>query len=129
MGIQSLVAGVPLGRPRTVWLIFKLRHYREAAWVAAKAKNSYLSAQFRRLAAARGTKRAVVAVAHTMLTIGYHLLQRGTTCQDLGANYFDQRHILRTTKRLVKRLEALGHRVTLDSPLSTALNRKLSATS
>jgi transposase len=101
----------------------------EAAWVAAKAKNSYLSAQFRRLAAARGTKRAVVAVAHTMLTIGYHLLQRGTTYQDLGANYFDQRHTLRTTKRLVKRLEALGHRVTLDSPLSTALNQKLSATS
>ena len=101
----------------------------EAAWVAAKAKNSYLSAQFRRLAAARGPKRAVVAVAHTMLTIGYHLLQRGTTYQDLGANYFDQRHTLRTTKRLVKRLEALGHRVTLDSPLSTALNRKLGATS
>jgi transposase len=101
----------------------------EAAWVAAKAKNSYLSAQFRRLAAARGTKRAVVAVAHTMLTIGYHLLQRGTTYQDLGANYFDQRHTLRTTKRLVKRLEALGHQVILDSPPSAALNRQSGATS
>ena len=101
----------------------------EAAWVAAKAKNSYLSAQFRRLAAARGKKRAVVAVAHTILTTGYHLLQRGTAYQDLGANYFDQRHTLRTTRRLVKRLEALGHRVTLESPLSAALNRKFSATS
>ncbi len=101
----------------------------EAAWAAAKAKNSYLSAQFRRLAAARGKKRAVVAVAHTILTTGYHLLQRGTTYQDLGANYFDQRHTLRTTKRLVKRLEALGHHVILDSPVSAALNRKLNATS
>jgi transposase len=101
----------------------------EAAWVAAKAKHSYLSAQFRRLAAARGTKRAVVAVAHTMLTIGYHRLQRGTTYQDLGSNYFDQRHTLRTTKRMVKRLEALGHRVILDSPLPSAVNQQLSATS
>jgi transposase len=101
----------------------------EAAWVAAKAKNSYLSAQFRRLAAARGTKRAVVAVAHTILIIGYHLLQRGTTYQDLGSNYFDQRHTLRTTKRLVKRLEALGHRVILESPLSAALNQALHGTS
>jgi len=101
----------------------------EAAWVAAKAKNSYLSAQFRRLAAARGTKRAVVAVAHTILIIGYHLLQRGTTYQDLGSNYFDQRHTLRTTKRLVKRLEALGHQVILESPLSAALNQALHGTS
>lgn len=45
------------------------------------------------------------------------MLQRGTVYQDLGANYFDQRHILRTTKRLVKRLEALGHRVILQSPI------------
>jgi len=89
----------------------------EAAWVAAKAKNSYLAAQFRRFAATRGSKRAIIAVAHTILTIGYHMLQRGTLYQDLGANYFDQRHILRTTKRLVKRLEALGHRVILQSPI------------
>jgi transposase len=93
----------------------------EAAWAASKTKNSYLAAQFRRLAAARGMKRAVIAVAHTILTTGYHLLQRGTTYQDLGPNYFDQRHKLRTTKRLVKRLEALGHKVVLDSPLSSAL--------
>jgi len=74
-------------------------------------------------------KRAVMAVAHTILTTGYHLLQRGTVYQDPGPNYFDQRHKLRTTKRLVKRLEALGHRVTLDSPLTPAFNRELSATS
>jgi hypothetical protein len=48
------------------------------------------------------------------------MLQRGTLYQDLGANHFDQRHVFRTTKRLVKRLEALGHRVILKSPLSNA---------
>jgi len=94
----------------------------EAAWAASKAKKSYLAAQFRRLTATRGMKRAVIAVAHTILTIGYHLLQRGTVYQELGANYFDQRHLLRTTKRLVKRLEALGHKVILQSPVVAALN-------
>jgi hypothetical protein len=67
-------------------------------------------------------KRAVIAVAHSILTTGYHLLQRGTVYQDLGPNYFDQRHKLRTTKRLVKRLEALGHKVVLESTLPSALN-------
>jgi len=60
----------------------------EAAWVAAKAKNSYLAAQFRRFAATRGSKRAIIAVARTIVTIGYHMLQRGTVYKDLGANYF-----------------------------------------
>ncbi|HME32811.1 MAG TPA: hypothetical protein VKG65_08685 [Terriglobales bacterium] len=64
----------------------------EAAWVASKAKNSYLAAQFRRLTATRGTKRAIITVAHTILTGGYHMLKRGTVYQELGANYFDQRH-------------------------------------
>jgi hypothetical protein len=93
----------------------------EAAWAVTKTKNTYLAAQFRRLAAARGMKRAVIAVAHTIVTTGYHLLQRGTVYADLGPNYFDQRHKLRTTKRLVKRLEALGHKVVLDSPLPSPL--------
>ena len=94
----------------------------EAAWAASKTKNTYLAAQFRRLAAARGMKRAVIAVAHTILNTGYHMLQRGTEYEDLGPNYFDQRHKLRTTKRLVKRLEALGHKVVLQSTLSSASN-------
>jgi transposase len=92
----------------------------EAAWVASKAKNTYLQAQFRRLAALRGSKRAIIAVANTILTIGYHMLTRGTVYQELGGDYFDKRNILRTTRRLVKRLEALGHKVTIeptDGPL------------
>ena len=52
--------------------------------MAAKAKKSYLAAQFRRFAATRGGKRAIIAVAHTILTIGYHMVQRGNVYQDLG---------------------------------------------
>ena len=85
----------------------------EAAWAASKTKATYLQAQFRRLAAIRGSKRAIIAVASTILTIGYHMLKEGTTYRELGGNYFDKRNLLRTTRRLVKRLEALGHRVIL----------------
>jgi hypothetical protein len=86
----------------------------EAAWAASKTKATYLQAQFRRLAAIRGSKRAIIAVASTILTIGYHMLKEGTTYRELGSNYFDKRNILRTTRRLVKRLQALGHRVILE---------------
>jgi transposase len=85
----------------------------EAAWAASKTKATYLQAQFRRLAAIRGSKRAIIAVASTILTIGYYMLKEGTTYRELGGNYFDKRNLLRTTRRLVKRLEALGHRVIL----------------
>lgn len=86
----------------------------EAAWAASKTKATYLQAQFRRLAAIRGNKRAIIAVASTILTIGYNMLKDGTTYRELGGNYFDKRNLLRTTRRLVKRLEALGHRVILE---------------
>jgi transposase len=86
----------------------------EAAWVASRAKNTYLQAQFRRLAALRGTKRAIIAVANTIVTIGYHMLTRGTVYYELGGDYFDKRNTGRTTRRLVKRLEALGHKVILE---------------
>jgi transposase len=86
----------------------------EAAWAASKTKGTYLQAQFRRLAALRGPKRALVAVASSILTAGYYMLQRGTTYQDLGPDYFGKRNIARATNRLVKRLGALGHRVILE---------------
>ena len=86
----------------------------EAAWAASKTKATYLQAQFRRLAAIRGSKRAIIAVASTILTIGYHMLKDGTTYRELGGNYFDKRNLLRTTRRLVKRLQALGHTVILE---------------
>ena len=86
----------------------------EAAWAASKSKGTYLQAQFRRLSTLRGPKRALIAVASSILTAGYYMLQRGTTYQELGPDYFDKRNTHRATHRLIKRLEALGHRVILE---------------
>jgi transposase len=86
----------------------------QAAWAASHTKKSYLGVQYRRLAARRGKKRAVVAVAHSLLTIMYHVLRTGQAYQDLGADYFDRRQEDQLTRHLVKRLESLGHKVTLE---------------
>jgi hypothetical protein len=86
----------------------------EGAWAASKTKGTYLQAQFRRLAALRGPKRALVAVANSILTAGYYMLHRATTYQELGPDYFDKRNTARATRRLIKRLEALGHKVILE---------------
>ena len=85
----------------------------EAAWAASRTKHTYLAAQYHRLKARRGAKRAVIAVAHSILTIVYHILQNGTVYQDLGPTYFDQRSKDATTRRAVKRLEGLGYTVAL----------------
>jgi transposase len=74
---------------------------------------TYLAAQFWRLTRRRGKKRAAVAVAHSILVIAYHLLQRQEPYRELGANYFDQQRPETTSKRLVKRLEKLGYQVLL----------------
>lgn len=87
----------------------------EAAWAAARTKGSYLSAQYHRLAARRGAKRAILAVAHSILVIIYHLLRDGTTYQELGGNYFDHRNAQAVLRRSVRRLEGLGYRVTLEA--------------
>lgn len=86
----------------------------EAAWGAARTKGSYLSAQYHRLAARRGAKRAILAVAHSILVIIYHLLRDGTTYQDLGGNYFDQQNPQAVLRRSVRRIEGLGYKVTLE---------------
>ncbi|HEX2173786.1 MAG TPA: transposase [Dehalococcoidia bacterium] len=86
----------------------------EAAHAAAHTKATYRATQFHRLAARRGQKRAAVAVAPSILVIAYHLLTRGTTYQDRGANYFDERDRRAVERRAVRRLEALGYKVTLD---------------
>jgi len=86
----------------------------EAAHAAARTKGSYLAAQYRRLAARRGKAKAAVAVGHSIWRIAYYLLLRGTTYQELGANYFDERDRQRVERQLVRRLEQLGHKVTLE---------------
>ncbi len=89
----------------------------EAAQAAGRSKTTYLGAQYRRLIPRCGKKRAAVAVGHSILVIAYSLLTRETDYQDLGPQYFDQRERTALEKRLVRRLEALGHKVTLE-PLS-----------
>ena len=98
-------------RKGSVWLRAALA---EAAWAAGRCKRGYLAAQFRRLAARRGRKRAVVAVGHSILVIVYHLLSQQTTYQDLGDTYFDARAEAAVRRRAVRRLEALGYQVHLD---------------
>jgi len=83
------------------------------AHAAARTKNTYLAAQYHRLAARRGAKRATIAVAHSILVIIYHLLTRQEPYRELGANYFDERKRDSVTNRLVSRLEKLGYEVAL----------------
>jgi transposase len=86
----------------------------QAAWAASHTKGTYLAAQYRRLCKRRGCKRALVAVGHTLLVIIYHVLKRGTTYAELGADFLERLEPTRLTRQLVKRLEALGHKVTLE---------------
>ncbi len=85
----------------------------EAAQAASRTKGTYLSAQYHRLAARRGHKRAILAVAHTILVTLYTMLRNGTTYRDLGDNYFDERNQQATLRRSVHRIERLGYKVTL----------------
>jgi transposase len=85
----------------------------EAAHAAALTSNTYLSAQYHRLAGRRGKKKAMIAVAHSILVIIYHLLDRQVSYQELGGNFFDERDRHATQKRLVRRLEQLGFQVEL----------------
>jgi transposase len=84
-----------------------------AAWAAIKTKGSYLQAQFQRLRARRGPKKAIIAVAASMLTAAYHILRDAVPYKDLGAEHFNRRNKDYSAKRLQKRLEALGFSVEL----------------
>jgi hypothetical protein len=92
---------------------WRRRSLAEAAWTASRTKQTYLAAQYRRLAGRRGKKRALMAVAHSLLVIFYHLLKNPVAYQDLGADYFDRLNPQRLQRNLVKRLEALGYEVSL----------------
>ncbi len=92
----------------------------QAAWAASHTKNTYLSAQYHRLASRRGRKKAIVAVAHSILIIAYHLIQKQETYLDLGSTYFDRRNSEATAKRLVRRLEQLGYTIHIDQPTPIA---------
>jgi len=94
------------------------RHVRsglvQAARAAARNKDNYLSAQYHRIAARRGSNRAAVAVGHSILVIAYHMLKRHQPYNELGSNYFDKRKAHAVLNKSVKRIEALGFKVTLE---------------
>jgi transposase len=86
----------------------------QAAWAASHTKNTYLAAQFRRLAARRGKQRAIVAVAHSILVAAFYILKRNEPYREAGGNYFERMNPTALRRYLVKRLERLGHRVILE---------------
>jgi transposase len=92
----------------------------EAAQAAARTKDTYPAAQYRRLAVRRGAKRAAVAVAHSLLVMVYALLTQQQTYRELGGQYFDARDREVVQRRLVHRLEALGYAVSLQPTATPA---------
>jgi hypothetical protein len=91
----------------------------QCAWAAPRKKGSYDNAPFHRLCTSHGKKRAVCAVAASMLTALYHMLQHGTEHHDLGAGHFDRRPVEVKAKRLVGQLAKLGFEIEI-RPLATA---------
>jgi transposase len=85
----------------------------EVAWAISHTSGTYLAAQFHRLARRRGKQTAVLAVAHSVLVILYHLLRDHQPYSDLGADYFEQLDRTRLARRSVHQLERLGYTVTL----------------
>jgi transposase len=86
----------------------------ECAWAAARSRDTYLSAQYWRLARRIGKKKAAVAVGHSILVIAWHLLTDNCNYQDLGGDYFVRRDTDRQRQRAVAQLQALGYRVALE---------------
>jgi transposase len=93
----------------------------QAAHAAARTKGTYLSAQYRRLATRRGKKRAILAVAHSILVMAYYMIQRQEPYHEAGADFFDRLQPEDTARRLVKRLEQLGYQVTLQGNSTDAI--------
>ena len=91
----------------------------EAAQAAGRTKDTYLGEQYRRLARRLEPPKAAVAVGHAILEIAYYLLLRGTTYQDLGPAFFEERHRAAVVRGAVRRLEGLGLKVSLE-PASPA---------
>ena len=83
----------------------------QAAWGAARKKNSYFQAQFLRLKARHGAKKAAIAVAASILTTVYHMLRDGTCYQDLGPEHFTRRNPAKAAARLANRIRNLGYHV------------------
>jgi transposase len=89
----------------------------QSAWAAARTHDCFLAALFRRVARRRGLKKAAVAVAHRILIIAWHILaEQGVEYYERGGDHFDRRNPERTARKLSRRLEAIGYKVTLVAP-------------
>jgi len=95
------------------------RYLTEAAWAAIRKKGSYLSALYHRLVVRRGKKKAIVAVAHRLLVIIYHMIKDQASYRELGSDHFNKLNAAYVQRHHVKRLESLGFKVILE-PLSQA---------
>jgi transposase len=95
-----------------VWLRAALT---EAAQAASRTKGTYLASQYHHLAGRRGKKKAIVAVAHSILRIIWHLLTHDCEYVDLGSRYLEERDKQNIQRRLVRRLEAYGYSVKLEA--------------
>jgi transposase len=95
------------------------RYLIEAAWAASRSKGTYFNALYHRLTARRGKKKAIVAVAHSLLVVVYHILKNQVPYHELGADHFDKINLNQIKRHHLKRLENLGFRVTLE-PLHQA---------
>jgi transposase len=91
----------------------------QCAWAAARTKGSYLQAQFQRVRSRRGAKKAIGAVAASVLTAAYHMLKNGTLYEDLGSDHFDRRAKGKQILRLVSRIQNLGFAVQI-TPIGAA---------
>jgi len=87
----------------------------QAAWAGSRKRDSYLRAQFLRLKGRRGAKKAIIAVAASMLTAAYYMLRDGVEYHDLGVDHFDRRDRTKVAHRLIRRLEQLGLRVKIET--------------
>jgi len=87
----------------------------EVAWAATRAKNTYYSARYHRLAARRGKKRALIAVGHSILKSVYHIISGKEKYKELGAEYLNSKIEAKRKSYLKKELEKLGYQVNLNS--------------
>lgn len=92
----------------------------QCAWAASHQKESHLSALFRRIRSRRGEQKAIVALAHQLLTIIFHIVAEGSVYQELGAAHYDQQNKPKVTRKLIERLQRLGYYVTLE-PIPASL--------
>ena len=97
----------------------------QAAWAAARKKGSYLGAFYRRIRARRGHQKAIMALAHHMLTVIYHMLRDNQPYREPGASFYEDKRKPEITRRMVKRLERLGYQVTLEIRLTPDQIREL----